>query len=191
MSGLNQQFAKLSYGVNPYRGFKSPPLRQFKSPSRVGIRIVALPEKIKRGNRLKNFILALALVSTSSAMANSFDNFVGDYAIFGKPTIKASGTAKECIRFGFQYLTGFTVSPDTNGYHQTYMLHFNFNGGSIGRGWMGHPIMDYDDKNEYGTGGSYAKTTGDATMARNEYTTWGVSSGVSESEPLVVSIQHN
>ena len=30
MSGLNQQFAKLSYGVNPYRGFKSPLLRHLK-----------------------------------------------------------------------------------------------------------------------------------------------------------------
>ena len=30
MSGLSQQFAKLSYGVNPYRGFESPPLRHFR-----------------------------------------------------------------------------------------------------------------------------------------------------------------
>ncbi len=28
VSGLNQQFAKLPYWVNRYRGFESPPLRQ-------------------------------------------------------------------------------------------------------------------------------------------------------------------
>ena len=28
MSGLNQRFAKPSYGVMPYRGFESPPIRQ-------------------------------------------------------------------------------------------------------------------------------------------------------------------
>ena len=31
VSGLNQQFAKLSYGVNPYRGFKSLLLRQISN----------------------------------------------------------------------------------------------------------------------------------------------------------------
>ncbi len=30
VSGLNQQFAKLPYGVNPYRGFKSLFLRHSK-----------------------------------------------------------------------------------------------------------------------------------------------------------------
>ena len=30
VSGLNQQFAKLSYGLSPYREFESLPLRQFE-----------------------------------------------------------------------------------------------------------------------------------------------------------------
>ena len=33
-SGLRQRFAKPSYGVNLYRGFESPPLRQFFEPRR-------------------------------------------------------------------------------------------------------------------------------------------------------------
>jgi hypothetical protein len=133
------------------------------------------------------FLIALfALMATSVALANPFDAFVGDYTLVGKSVIQKSGSARECIRFNFENLVGFSVVADTAGYQQTHMLHFVFDGTS-GHGWFGHPVMEYNYKNEFGTGGSYAKTSGDQNIAKNEYTTWSNNS----IEPLTVSIQRS
>lgn len=136
---------------------------------------------------MKNLaIFAFALIG-SAAQANPFDNFIGEYSISGSPKIEKYGSARECIRFTFESLKGFSVIADTNGYRQTHMLHFNIDSPSIGKGWMGHPVMEYDYKNEFGIGGSYAKTSGDSNFAQNEFTSWDVHS----SAPLVVSIQRD
>jgi hypothetical protein len=140
---------------------------------------------------MKNLVLSLLFLFATNAMANSFDSFVGEYTVVGKPSITKSGNVKECLRFGFQYLTGLSVISDSKGYNQSHVLHFNFNGGSIGHGWSGFPVMDFNYKNDFGNGGSYAKTTGDANKAVSEYTAWGRSSDVNDSTPLIVSIQKN
>jgi hypothetical protein len=131
------------------------------------------------------FVFLVFLISAAAASANPFDSFPGEYSVVGTPVIQKSGEARECIRFGFQYLVGFSVIADTTGYHQSYMLHFNFNGGSIGTGWFGHPIMDYGDPLD--TSSTYAKTTGDSNLAQNEWT----STVGQNSEPLIVSIQRD
>lgn len=63
----------------------------------------------------------------------------------------------------FDFFVGNYV---VNGYHQSHILHFQFNDGSIGEGWMGFPIADFNDSVQ-GGGFDYAKTTGDSNMAQN------------------------
>ena len=134
---------------------------------------------------MKSLIWAISFLSASAAMANPFDSFVGNYSIVGTPIIQKSGDSRECVRFGFEYLKGFSVIVDTNGYHQTHDLRFNFSGASIGHGWSGYPAADFNDQVPGGAI-SYAKTTGDANLAQNE----SFSGGRQTSEQLIISIQH-
>jgi hypothetical protein len=96
---------------------------------------------------MKRSLLAFALLFTSSAFANPFDNFIGDYNVTGTPTISSTGTvdtAKQCIRFNFHYLTGFSVEADTKSNSFTSdMLYFRTTGGVSSSGWSGHPVMDF------------------------------------------------
>ena len=133
----------------------------------------------------KLLIVAISFLSASVALANPFDSFVGNYSIVGAPIIQKSGAASECVRFGFEYLTGFAVIADSKtGYHQTHDLRFNFSGGSIGHGWSGYPAADYYDNVEGGAI-NFQKTTGDANLAQNE----SFQGGGQSSEQLIISIQ--
>lgn len=131
------------------------------------------------------FILASLLLLSASAMANPFDSFVGEYSLEGAPVIEKSGSARECVRFAFGSLVAFSVKAET-GHQQTHMLYFHFKG-TMGSGWMGHPVGEYFYQSEIGRGGSFAKTTGGQNFARNELNTWSND----ESRPLVVSVLRN
>ena len=133
---------------------------------------------------MKLLIAIMVSLLASAAYANPFDSFVGNYAIVGAPIIQKSGNVRECVRFGFEYLKGFSVIADTNGYYQTHDLQFKFSGGSIGHGWMGYPAADFNDQTPDSM--NSAKTTGDANAAQNEsFSAWNHSS-----DDLIISIQH-
>lgn len=135
---------------------------------------------------MKIAFLLVTILAPALAHANPFDAFVGEYSLAAKPAIEKSGNVRECIRFGIDYMTGFSVIIDTKGYRQSHLLHFNFDG-TMGRGWMGHPIADYTDKDEFGFGGNYAKTSGNENLALNEYTSWDAH----HRNPLFVSIERS
>ncbi|MGZ3693070.1 MAG: hypothetical protein ACXWQO_02465 [Bdellovibrionota bacterium] len=132
---------------------------------------------------MKIFLILAGFLSANAAMANPFDSFVGEYSLVGKPVIEKTGNARECVRFAIESMIGFSVTADTKGYQQTHVLHFNFDG-KMGRGWMGHPVMEYNYTDDFRTGGSYAKTTGDANLAQNELTLWTKDT----TNPLLVSL---
>ncbi|MBO9666521.1 MAG: hypothetical protein J7501_06865 [Bdellovibrio sp.] len=128
---------------------------------------------------MKKIFLFLSVFMTAMvSKANSFDQFVGEYSIVGAPLAQKSGSARGCIRFGFDKMIGLSVIADTEGYKQSHMLHFN-----VSTGWFGHPIMDFNDLTS--NSGSYAKTTGGTDFAQNEWT----SVSGDNSTPLFVSIQ--
>lgn len=130
---------------------------------------------------MKKVFLSFVLIMVSNiANANSFDSFVGEYTLVGSPTVQKVGSFKECLRFGFLRLTGFSVIQDTKGYNQSHMLHFNNQSG-----WSGHPVMDFDDLTP--SFHNYAKTSGSDVLAQNEYT----SIFNNRTEQLLVSIEKN
>ena len=116
---------------------------------------------------MKILLSALFLISSASAFANEFDNFVGDYTVSGAPTINAD-RATFCNHLDFKNLTGLTIAQDTKGYKQSHMIHF-----INASGWYGAPVMDFDYTNDWHSGGSFAKTTGNATSATNVEGSWG------------------
>lgn len=126
--------------------------------------------------------MTLGFLFSVSAFANSFDGFIGKYKTSGTPTIQ-NQNAKFCNRFNFKSITGLEVKADTAGYKQSHVLYI-----LNPSGWSGHPVMDFLDKSEFNPSvGSYAKTTGSADVASND---WG-SFGMEENERLVVSIKKN
>jgi hypothetical protein len=66
---------------------------------------------------------------------------------------------------------GFSITADTHGYEQSHLLRF-YNSGPQGHGWFGHPVMEYKYTNDFGSGGSYAKTAGEEAHAQNELGEW-------------------
>ena len=99
--------------------------------------------------------------------------------------IVASGTAvveKNCIRFNFLNLTGFTVEIDTKSNAFTSnMLYFK-----IPNGWSGHPISDYSNGPL-----SYARTIGDSNTAVNEWIQGGAIGNQIHTESLKISLIRN
>lgn len=139
---------------------------------------------------MKTLVILFGFVVGSSAMANPFDSFVGEYSIVGVPQIQKSGSAKECIRFDFPHLVGISVIRDTGGYRQSNVVRFHHAGG-MGTGWSGHPIMDYNNN----LGGSPMKcvgdsavTTGDVIEAQNIWSQCGGTISVTFYETLSVSL---
>lgn len=130
---------------------------------------------------MKGIILAACLAISSSAFANPFDGFIGEYKVNGSPTIRAQN-AKWCNRFDFKNIVGLKVAKDTNGYAQSHVLYI-----LNPAGWSGHPTMDFDYKNEFGTGGSYAKSTGSSNSASNVWASFSINP--QETESLTVSIE--
>lgn len=131
---------------------------------------------------MKSFVILLASLSASVAFANPFDSFIGNYAVVGQPTVHADGNVRECVRFDFAQLDGFSVVADKTGYNQTHVLRFQSDNDHL---VSSHPVMEYNYTEPMGHGGSYAKTSGDGTSAKNEYTDWG--NGTQRS--LTVTIQ--
>jgi hypothetical protein len=116
---------------------------------------------------MKSLFVAAVLLISTSAFANSFDQFVGEFKISGSPQIR-SENAKFCNRFNFKNIVGIKVEKNTNGYQQSHMIYFQ-----NPTGWAGHPVMDFTFTNDFKIGGSYAKTSGSDHSASNEYGTWG------------------
>jgi hypothetical protein len=132
---------------------------------------------------MKKIILMslLSLLTSSLALANAFDNFIGEYKTSSSPQITAKN-AKWCNRFDFKNIVGLKVEANTKGSDQSHVLYILNTSG-----WSGHPIMDFAYTNEFRTGGSYAKTSGSSSTALNEYGTWG--SNPNEKESLTVTIE--
>ncbi|MBY0371286.1 hypothetical protein K2X33_11405 [bacterium] len=128
---------------------------------------------------MKNLFLA-ALISTT-ASANPFDAFVGEYKTVGAPLIR-NQNAKECNRFDFKNITGLKVEKDTSGYKQSHMVYVLTSSGRSGLA-----VMEYAFDGDLGTGGSYAKTSGNSTTAYNEFGTRGTNP--SRNETLAASVE--
>jgi len=112
------------------------------------------------------------------AFANQFDNFIGEYKTSSQ--VQIIKNAKWCNRFNFKEIVGLKVEANTQGYEQSHVLYI-----LNPHGWSGLPVMNYDQKGDFMTSPNWARTTGSANLASNE---WGSLVG-DEKETLTVSIE--
>ena len=112
---------------------------------------------------MKNFIFIIGTVFSISSYANSFDHFVGRYAVSSKPIIQAVN-AKYCNRLFFSAITGIDIQSNTEGYKQSHVIYF-----LTPIGWSGFPISEYSDRSDWvPTVIHYAKVSGGASQATYE-----------------------
>lgn len=116
----------------------------------------------------KYFSLVLIFISTT-ALANSFDQFIGKYDVISEVKIEKLN-ASFCKRFKLTDMISFEVQESINEkLDQSHGLYFH-----NASGWSFHPVMDYYLEGEFDSSiGTYAKTTGSANSAKNEYGTFG------------------
>ncbi len=131
---------------------------------------------------MKHLLFLAITICPALANANPFDGFIGNYTIQSAPSIR-NKNASFCDRFGFSRITGIKVEKNTTGagFKQTHTISL-----FTKEGYSAHPVMEYEDTNEFRTGGSFAKTTGSATSAANIYGSWN---NRQERDTLFVSIE--
>lgn len=133
---------------------------------------------------MKRIILMslLSVVTSSVALANVFDNFIGEYKTSSVRQITAEN-AIWCNLFGFRNIIGLKIEANTKGVAQSHALYI-----LDPTGWsVGHPIKDFDDTSNFSKEGNYAKTSGSSSIASNEYGSW--SQNPIDKEILTVTIE--
>lgn len=110
---------------------------------------------------MKKLFLLLILIN-NNVFASSFDNFVGEYRVDGKVTIKSINVdAKSCIRYGLPYTQKIVLgkTPDSDLQSHVVMIENSFGPYRI-------DIREYEIKNDIDPNIIYfARVSGNSNMA--------------------------
>jgi len=116
---------------------------------------------------VKSLLMTAVVLISTSAFANPFDGFVGEYKASSAPQI-TSDQPRWCNWMNFQNVTGLRVEKNTSESKQSHVLYVLSSDDQ-----MDLPIKDFNKSNLFNTRGSYGKTSGTSTSALSEFGAWG------------------